>query len=94
MTGFELVEELDVIKPGRPVNKRGAELEEMMLEAQKAGVFGIKVELADDEKGKFYRFSQRARLAAKRLGLKVNVSVVHEEEENAGYIRLLEDEEK
>lgn len=89
MAGFEIVDELDVIKPGRPIGKRGAELESILTEAQDRGAFGIKVELDEDEKEKFYRFLQRTRSAAKRLGMRVNVSVVPGDPEH-GHVRILE----
>ena len=43
----------------------------------------------EDEQDKFYRFTQRCRSAAKKAGVKVNVSVVRDDH-TKGAVRILE----
>ena len=87
--GFEIVEELDAVSPGRPLGNRAKELDDALASATEANAFGVKIALADDEKGdKFYRFSQRVRAAAKRADLKINVAVIPGDDDHAN-VRIL-----
>ena len=89
MSGFEIVETLDAVSPGRPLGSRAKELDDALSSATEAGAFGVKSALADDERGdKFYRFSQRVRAAAKRAGIRVNVAVIPGDNEYAN-VRIL-----
>lgn len=74
MGNIEIVEVIDKGKQGRPMNERTQELYDAMNRAKRAEKYGLKVELQDDEREKFYRFTQRCRSAAKLAGLRVSVS--------------------
>jgi hypothetical protein len=67
-------EELDIKGAGRPMTKRTEELYKLITSAHDNGISMICVGIIDDETGEgFYRFSQRARSAAKVAGLKVHI---------------------
>lgn len=84
-----ITDEIEFSGPGRPFDQRTLDLYEIIKHAIDNGDFGVRVDLLDDETGKFfYRFSQRARSAAKRAGIKVNVSAVRADP-TKGNIRLL-----
>lgn len=89
MSKIEIVEEIDKCKRGRPMNKRTKELYDALTLAKSAGKYGLKVELLDDEKEKFYRFTQRCRSAAKFAGVRVSVSC--SQDGDKGNIRILID---
>lgn len=85
---IEIVKELDVIKPGRPLSGRVGEIADALKEAFEQDAFGLRIDLLPDEQEAFHRFAQRARSAAKHSGLKVNVSVVPGDN-TSGNVRIL-----
>lgn len=98
--GFEVVDDVYVAGPGRPMTSRTAELYTKMSKWANSDIetrsMTLKVDLDEDETGKsasgkdnFYRFTQRCRTAARKLGIKVRVS--KSRNEPAGYVMMLED---
>lgn len=85
---IKMVSELDVVNPGRPFSKRVQEISDALCEASSKGMFGLTIDLQPDEQEVFNRFAQRVRSAAKKAGLKVNVSVVPGNNE-VGNVRIL-----
>lgn len=57
---------------------RTKELMDALVEAnekaKKTNKYGFSVKLAEDEVGKFYRFTQRCRSAAKKANIRVSIS--------------------
>lgn len=89
MENIEIVEDIDKCKQGRPMNKRTKELFDALNLAKSEGKYGLKVKLQDDEREKFYRFTQRCRSAAKLAGVRVSVS--RSQDSDKGNIRILVD---
>jgi len=88
--GIEIIkDDMEFSGPGRPMEKRTAELYRAIKEAKDAGEYGLRIDLDEDEQDKFYRFTQRCRSAAKKAGVKVNVSVVRDDH-TKGAVRILE----
>lgn len=86
---IEIISDVDEFSgPGRPMEERTIELYRAISAANEAGEFGIRIDLEDDEVGKFYRFTQRCRSAAKKAGVRVNVSMVRGDR-TKGAVRIL-----
>lgn len=84
------VDDIEVSGPGRPISRRSEEIQQAMESAIGDGKHGLRFELEDDEVGEyFYRFTQRARAAAERIGVKVNVSISRHDRK-MGNVRILE----
>lgn len=87
--GIEIInDEVEFSGPGRPMQERATELYEAIRDAMEQKSSGFKCDLREDEVDKFYRFSQRCRSAAKRAGVKVNVSSV-KGDPTKGAVRIL-----
>ena len=99
--GFKAVKAVDdvyVPGPGRPMTGRTAELYTELSRAIRTGLADktLEIALADDEMGKndtgknrFYRFSQRCRTAASKLGIDVRVAK-SPNNSKVGLVRVLE----
>lgn len=88
--GIEIIkDDMEFSGPGRPMEKRTEELYRAIKEAKESGEYGLRIDLDEDEQDKFYRFTQRCRSAAKKAGVKVNVSVVRDDH-TKGAVRILE----
>ncbi len=75
--------------PGRPTSDRGIQLEQAISAIAGKPGKSVKVNLAPDEMGdKFYRFTQRSRAAAERLGERVRVSK-SKQDETVGVVTML-----
>lgn len=86
---IEIINDVDEFSgPGRPMEERTIELYRAISAASEAGEFGIRIDLEDDEVGKFYRFTQRCRSAARKAGVRVNVSMVRGDR-TKGAVRIL-----
>lgn len=91
MSKIKMVDTFDITGPGRPISQRTQEIGDAIESARSSEKYGLKFELMDDERGShFYRFTQRARAAAERVGVKVNVSI-SKSDPNVGNVRILGD---
>lgn len=79
----------NITGPGRPMEKRTIELCKCIEEAKQNSVDYFEIPLAEDEIGDtFYRFTVRARNAAKKMGVKVSVCTVRDDK-HSGLIKIV-----
>lgn len=92
--GIEIIkDDMEFSGPGRPMERRTAELYRAITSAKESGEYGLRIDLDEDERDKFYRFTQRCRSAAKKAGVRVNVSVVRDDHAK-GAVRILEGDQR